>query len=124
MEPKYLIILVVVIVVILYFVGGIFSENCSTIGNMKACWKTVPVTVTSQFCPTDEPCIASPEAQQNNAIVGLVLDACAVSKANGYSDRTISDRIKEVVRDFAGYDLNAQEICDQPGYILAYRGYG
>lgn len=123
MKPVYLVAVIIIIIIILYFVGGIFNENCSKIGDMKKCWRTVPITVQSDFCPTEEPCIADPAVQQNNAIVSLVLDACDVAKTNGYSDRTINMRIEEVVKDFTGYTVHVQELCEQPATILAYRSY-
>ena len=121
---KYVALFVVIAAVILFAVGGFFSEQCTSIGEFKACWKTYTVLVKSSFCPDGTgPCLAKPQLQQNNAMVDMILSACTKAQSLSYTDKALNDRISEVVKEFTGYTATADTICDEPGRILINKFY-
>lgn len=121
---KYVALFIVVLFVVFYVIGGFVSEQCSSIDEYNACWKTYSVLIKSPYCPnTNESCLASPELQQHNAIVDMLLDACLKAQTESYGNQELNSRISEVVREFAGYNITAETFCDQPGKILIHKIY-
>jgi hypothetical protein len=121
---KYVALFIVIVFVVFYAIGGFISEQCSSIGEYRACWKTHVVLIKSPYCPnTNESCLASPELQQHNALVDLLLDACLKAQAESYNNQELKNRISEVVTDFTGYNITAETFCDQPGAILVHKIY-
>ncbi|MFC2142967.1 hypothetical protein ACFLQN_01055 [Candidatus Aenigmatarchaeota archaeon] len=122
-SPKYVGLFIIILLIMLFLLGGVVSDKCIEIGSHTGCWKTTPIRISSEYCPTEEECIASPEAQQNNAVVSLLLDACNDAKLDDYVDASLNMRINDVLKDFTGYDITAQELCESPGTLLVYRSY-
>lgn len=113
--------------VVLFLMGNLIGtvDNCSSIGECKACWRTAPTNLMSELCPLpNETCTAQPYQMQNNAIVDVVLCACEKASAKGYSDSDMNTRIAEVYRLAFGYEMTAQQICSDPGTVLMKMDYG
>ncbi|HLD48929.1 MAG TPA: hypothetical protein VJB11_01050 [archaeon] len=123
MKPLYISIFAIVAIVFLYLAGGFFSEQCVSVGKNKACWKTIPAQVNSTLCPANNTCIAEPYLQQHNAIVDSVVLACADAKKGDYADDKLNKRIEEVIKEAFSYDMDARQLCEQPGMILTKRFY-
>ncbi len=124
MEQKYIAMVVVIIIVILFVAGTLFGEQQIDISGCTAKWSTVDKTVgQSELCPS-ESCTATPAAQQNNAIADAMLCACEKAKSSQYVNSTATKRIEEVAKEFFGYTITAQQICEQPGAFLTKRSYG
>ncbi len=103
--------------------GSTFLVSCTSIADEKACWKLSPDYVDSEYCASAQPCLAQPEDQQHNALVSLLMAACTKAKNSGYADAELVKRIEEVSREFTGYEITAEELCENPGTVLAYRSY-
>ncbi len=124
MEKKYIAVTIAMIFVVLFVIGMFFTEQQIDIAGCTAKWSLASVVVPqSDLCPA-ETCTASPDAQQHNAIVDGLLCACEKARAQGYSDPAVNSRIKEVINAFFDYNVEANEICDQPGIIMTKRSYG
>ncbi|MBI4018317.1 MAG: hypothetical protein HY368_01800 [Candidatus Aenigmarchaeota archaeon] len=124
MEIKFLLILLGMVFAILYIGGAVLGEQCVEIDEYRGCWKTVDTTVTSDLCPTAQPCLATAQAQQHNAISDVLLKACVKASTNGYKDAALNKRIEEVAKSFTGYDITAQQLCGNPGSVLTRQQYG
>ncbi len=124
MQRKYILLTIAIIIVILFVIGNFFSEQQIDIAGCTAKWSLASVNVPhSELCPA-ESCTASPDAQQNNAIVDALMCACDKVRAQNYMNTTASNRIKEVVNNFFNYNAEASEICEQPGMFITRRSYG
>jgi len=124
MENKFLLAIGLIIIVVLFSIGVFLSDQQLDVAGCTAKWKLVSVNVPrSDLCPSNS-CVASPSAQQHNAIVDALLCACEKTKYVQYSDEAVNNRIKEVVNNFFGYTLTANEVCEQPGSFLVKRSYG
>jgi len=124
MKARFVVLLVIIVIVILFILGSSMSEQCISIGEDKACWKTTVLMINSTLCPnTTQPCLAKPELQQYNAIADLLLKACNRAKAESYSNTERAGRIEEVVSIFMGMNITASQLCEQPGMLLTYRMY-
>ncbi len=123
MEMRYIILVLAIVVFLLFMIGGTFSDTCASIGQCKACWSNSAYMVDSDLCTKTGRCLADPVAQQNNAIVDVILCACADAKAIGYTDATLNRRISEFVALYTSYNISAAEICDQPAMFLAKTAY-
>jgi len=129
MQKKFTILIAVLVVSVLYVIGGTAGDQCSSIGNCKACWKTVVITVNSTYCPTNAPCIAQPYQQQRNALVDMLTCACSTASFAQYQDATINRRIEEVVKEMTGATIDAQSFCEDQyggtgGFVLTKYSYG
>ena len=124
MRTPYLLALVFIVLGISFLYGTVIAEQCVTIDQYKGCWKTIDTSVKSELCPTNEPCIAKPPDQQNNAIVDVLVQACQKAKNSNYADASMNKRIEEVAKTFTRYDIGVNTLCDQPGLILVKRRYG
>lgn len=125
MKLKYFFAIIVIILFFLVIMGTFFGEECVSIAEFKGCWKIAPIIIKSELCPNASiPCEAKPEQQQYNAIVDLLLKACEKAKKDNYADNALNQRIEEVVKNFMGFDISANQLCDQPGMILTKRMYG
>lgn len=123
MRTIYLLAFVFVVLGVSFLYGSTISEQCVAIDEFKGCWKTIAVSVSSDLC-AKSPCIATPEAQQHNAIVDVLLDACQKARNGNYNSQQLNSRIEEVARTFTGYDIDSRTLCDQPGAVLVKRQYG
>ncbi len=124
MEIPYVVATLVILVAILFLVGGTLTENCVDIDGCKQCWKTTPVVVESPLCPNSSACVASPLAQQNNAIVDSVMCGCQKAQTVSYQNFATNKKIEDTVKEFTGYEITSQEICEQPGRFLVKVSYG
>lgn len=150
MKFRHTVIIAVVFIAVIAVIG-IFSgsQNCSTIGSCRNCWSSSNIQVTSDLCPTSEPCNARPYLQQHNAVVDTLLCACANAKSVEYEDTNLNKQIEDAhfamrggctdevlsvpqeTREnngvFCATDvqrLSVQLLCDSPGQYLAKRPYG
>jgi hypothetical protein len=124
MKPRYILAVIIITVFLLFAAGSFLSEQCITISEDKACWKTTTVLINSTLCPNvTQPCLAKPEMQQYNAIADLLLTACDKAKSEAYSNTERTARIEEVVNLFMGLQITAQQLCEQPGMVLTKRMY-
>jgi hypothetical protein len=123
MEIPYVVATLALLTIILFFVGGALTERCVDISGCKQCWKTTPVVVESPLCPNSSACVASPRAQQNNAIVDAIVCGCAKTKAADYQDQFINSRIEDTLKEYTGYEIAASQICEQPGLLLVKSSY-
>lgn len=125
MEKKYILLLIVIILAIFLYTGNRFAEQKIEIADCSATFNTDAVTVSSSLCPAgNTTCVAQPGDQQNNAVVDVVTCACQKAKEEDYSNAELNSRIGEVVQNFFGYSVSAQQLCEQPGLILVKRSYG
>lgn len=85
-----------VVVIVLYIIGGLVGEQCVVIGGCKGCWSATDKTITSEMCPTAEPCRAQPYQQQRNAVVDVILCACQEAAASGYADADMNTAIQNL----------------------------
>jgi hypothetical protein len=123
MEKKYIAMLVIIILVLLFGSGYFLGGQNIDINGCPAQWRSTSATVAkSELCSTTS-CLATPAAQQHNAIVDALLCACDKVKTNSYVDATANKRIETVVSDYFGYTLTAQQLCDQPGLALIKTSY-
>lgn len=120
MQAKYAVLIILVVISALYLIGGFVGDQCTAIGNCKACWKTVPVTANSSLCPTSAPCTQEPYKQQRNAIVDMY--SCACSSANANPE--INKKIEESFSSHMGFSLSAEQICDPYSPYLTKLSYG
>ncbi len=121
---RYILIVIGVILFAMLIYGLTLGETCTEIGSCRACWSTVPVTITSELCPDPaKPCTAEPYLQQHNALVDMILCACEQAVAGDYSDTELNSNIESAVKEMTGYTVTASQVCDQPGMILTKRSY-
>lgn len=120
MHWKYIAMILAVVIVSLYIIGGFTGEQCASIGSCKACWKTVPVTASSDLCPTSAPCTQEPYRQQRNAMVDMLACACIDAKANPELNKKIEDSFSA----FMGFSAPAEEICGTYSPYLTKVSYG
>jgi hypothetical protein len=112
------------VLIILYGIGTTLMESCSEIGSCKICWKSTSVEVYSDLCPeSNNTCIASPEKQEYNARLDVLLCACESAASNNYKDETLNSKISSGAESVLGYTIDAQTLCDQPGNLLVKRRY-
>ncbi len=124
MQKRFaLMFVVIVVVVVLFFLGSGNLDKTISVGSCSAKFATEPVTVTSELCGAKKTCVASPEAQQNNAVVDVLLCACDKAKTGSYADAGLNKGIEKVVSGYFNYTLSAQAFCDQP-VLLVKRSYG
>jgi hypothetical protein len=124
MEKKYAAMIIIIIIVVLLAIGTFFGEQSIEINGCKAEWGVTDAVVgKSQLCSQDS-CIARPEAQQYNAIVDALLCACGKASAVQYTDSAANKRIEDVIKNFFGYSMSAQQVCDDPGRFMTKRSYG
>src|SRR3989338_921756 len=124
MQKRFALMFVVIVVVVtLFFLGSGNLDRTISIGNCSAKFATDPVTVTSDLCGAKKTCVASPESQQNNAVVDVLLCACDKAKAGSYADAGLNQGIEGIVSGYYNYTLSAQAFCDQP-VLLVKRSYG
>ncbi|MBI2578942.1 MAG: hypothetical protein HYW26_04490 [Candidatus Aenigmarchaeota archaeon] len=124
METKFAVMIIILVFGLLYIGGSVLGEQCISIDEFRECWKTVDTTVTSDLCPTPQPCLATAQAQQHNAISNVLVQACEKAKKSSYSDAALNKRIEEVAKAFTGYDIPAQQLCGNPGSVLTRQQYG
>lgn len=123
MEIPYVVATIVILIAILYLAGGALAENCADISECRQCWKTTPVVVKSDLCPNSSECIASPRAQQNNAIVSAVMCGCTFAKQENYENTLRNRQIEETVSNYNGFNMTVQSICEQTGMFLVKTNY-
>ncbi len=124
MEKKFILAALVILFFILLGIGSVVSERCVDVGGCRECWKTTSVVVQSDLCIENSTSLASPQDQQNNAIVDAILCGCGKAKSANYEDTNVNAKIEDVIKEFAGYGISVNEICEQPGLFLAKRNYG
>jgi len=123
MEKRFTIMVILIVFALVFLIGNALSEQCVQIDEYRECWKTVDVTITSEYCPTANPCLATAQAQQHNAITSVLLNACEKAKNLTYTNTALNRRVEEVAKTYTGYDITAQQLCSQPGTILTYQSY-
>ncbi len=125
MKPRYIYLVIVIILITMFVYGLSVSEQCREISGCKACWKIMPVTITSELCPNQsQPCSAEPSLQQHNTMVDMIICACGKAESGSYLDAQINSKIESAVKETTGYTVTASEICSQPGMLLTKRMYG
>lgn len=123
MQKRFaLMFVVIVVVIVLFFLGSGNLDKTISIGACSARFATEPVTVTSDLCGAKKTCVASPEAQQNNAVVDVLLCACEKAKSADYADAKLNRDIEGIVSEFYRYSLAARDFCGQP-VLLVKRSY-
>ena len=124
MKMRYFYIIVGVIVIVMFVFGMVVGDQCAEIDGCRACWSTVDVTVTSELCPNPaEPCRAEPYLQQHNAMVDMILCACAKAEAEYYANSVLNRQIEDVIKIMTNYTLTAYQLCEEPGVLLTKRRY-
>ena len=102
---------------------------CYNIKSCESCWRNTTLQITSELCPnpnisSNVSCTALPSQMQHNAVVDLLLCACTEAEENGYKDSERIIGIRELVRNVFGYDLSAEEVCEDPARFLTKVSYG
>lgn len=132
MKPVIIIVAFVFVIAVLYFIGSFVStDTCLSIGSHKQCWNDFPVEVRGSSLCSSNVCTAEPYLQQHNAVVNLLLDACADASSSGFSDSQLNAEITSLFGDFFGSDVgigsspsvSVQSICDPQTALLAKRSY-
>ena len=123
MKPFQWIIVFVVLLAIFYFSGQFLSDTCIEAGSCRSCWKMISVKAGPELCGGNGTCFIEPSIQQHNAIVELLLCACAETKDNSYSDSGLNSRIESVLNEYYGVTMDARELCENPGVMLVKMGY-
>jgi len=124
MRFRYIYLIIGIILVAMFIYGLSISEQCTEIDGCKACWKMMPVTVTSDLCPNaSQPCRAEPYLQQHNALVDMIMCACEKADAQEYANIELNNRIEDVIAVMTNYTVTSSEICSQPGMLLTKRVY-
>jgi hypothetical protein len=123
-KPSHWIIAVIIIFIMLFATGNYFSEQCSSIGSCRNCWKAIPVAIQSELCPANNTCLAAPAAQQHNAVVDTLVCACSIAKENSYADTKLNAAITDAITEFTGMTLSAEQLCESPGTVLVKSRYG
>jgi hypothetical protein len=129
MRFRYIYLVVIIILIAAFIYGLSISERCTEIDGCKACWKMMPVTVTSELCPNpNQSCVAEPYLQQHNALVDMILCACEKAESKEYQgtypNTELNHKIEGVIAVMTNYIVTANEICSQPGMLLTKRMYG
>lgn len=122
---KRTILVVAALLAIVYLFGlSIPPGNCSTIGECRQCWSLETTNVTSEFCPNPAvACEAKPAQQQHNAVVDVLLCACAAAQGNEYTDTGLNSQIESVWTTITqDKTITAKQICDSG--FLTKRQYG
>ena len=124
MKFRYIALTIGIILIAMLVYGLSFLERCAEIDGCRACWKMTPITVTSELCPdTNQPCIAEPYLQQHNALADMLMCACEKAEADGYANTELNHQIETTIRTMTNYTITAQDLCEQPGLLLAKRRY-
>ena len=123
MQKRYILVVLIIIFGIFLYTGNRNAEQTVSIGDCSGKFYKDNVTVTSDLCAKGKTCIAKPEDQQNNAVVDVVLCACAKAKSGNYADASMNGNIENLTKSFFGYTMAAKDLCDQP-VILTKRNYG
>ncbi|MEM7813786.1 MAG: hypothetical protein QW548_02715 [Candidatus Aenigmatarchaeota archaeon] len=122
-EPFVVIGIIALVVVALYVAGGVIGKQSVSIGNCRAEWDTVARMVQSELCPNASvPCMAEPYVMQHNAIVDVLLCACA-NAAPSYADAVLNKQIEDVYKASTDITLTAREICEG-GQLAKWRYRG
>lgn len=128
MRFRYIYLIIVIILITMFVYGLAISEQCTEIDGCKACWKMMPVTVTSELCPNaSQPCSAEPYLQQHNALVDMIMCACEKAESKEYPgtypNTALNSKIEDVIAVMTNYTVTSSEICSQPGMLLTKRMY-
>lgn len=123
MEKKFIAATLVLIFFVLLGVGSVLSERCIDIAGCKQCWKTTVTVIESELCGENATCLAQPEDVQNNAIADTVVCACDKAKTTNYDNTDLNGKIESLIKEFAGYDVSASQVCEQPGQFFVKRAY-
>jgi len=133
----------------LWVIGFFNASNRSQVGPCRNCWSNSAIEVTSELCPTDEPCIAEPFLQQHNAVVDTLLCACTNAGNSGYADASTNKQIEDAYfamrggctddvlsvpvatreangifcADLQPDRVGVQDLCTSPDQYLAKRSY-
>ena len=123
MKFRYIGLTIGIILIAMLIYGLSISGQCAEIDGCKACWKMMPVTVTSELCPDpNQPCVAEPYLQQHNALVDMVICACGKAESKEYPgtypNTALNRRIESVLKTMTNYTITASEVCEQPGLVL------
>lgn len=144
MKARYIFIIAFAFAGVFAAIGLFNSENCSQIGPCRNCWSTSAAEVTSDLCPSKEPCTAQPYLQQRNAVVDTLLCACTNAKSDSSLNKQIEDAYFAMLggcpdnvlavpveqRESRGIfclevePVSAKDLCDSPGQYLSKRPYG
>ncbi len=110
MKSVRYVVVALIIAIVLYVVGGFLGTTCVHIGDCKGCWKTVNTRVNSSLCPTNEPCVAEPYQQQRNAVVDVILCACAEAAGEAYANAELNEAIENLHNLYFPH-ASVSEIC-------------
>jgi hypothetical protein len=148
MRTRYIFIIAFGFAGVFAAIGLFNSENCSQIGACRNCWSASAAEVTSDLCPTKEPCTAQPYLQQRNAAVDTLVCACTNAKTASYQDAGLNKQIEDAyfamlggctdevlavpaeTREARGIfcleveRVSTKDLCDSPGQYLSKRPYG
>lgn len=121
---KKIILVTAALVVMVYIFGTTIPKgNCSRIGECKQCWETEPVNLTSELCANARVCTATAAQQQHNAVVDVLLCACAKAKEKEYTDAALNKDIESVLSALTDdKTITAKQVCDSG--FLTKRQYG
>lgn len=122
---KVLFVIVALLAIIYMFGLSIPPDNCSSIGTCRQCWSREPVNISSELCPNPAvACIATASQQQHNAVVDVLLCACAAAQGNEYTDAGLNSQIEGVWTTITqDRTITAQQLCGSSG-LLTKRQYG
>lgn len=122
---RYIGMAIVFIIMILFMTGGAMNEQCTSIGECNACWKTTPIIIKSEMCPDPtKDCQALPAQQQHNALVDMLVCACTKTKASNYADGNMNSAIESATREMFGNAVPVQDLCENPANVLVRQQYG
>lgn len=109
--------------VILYVAGGMLQESCAEIGTCKTCWQNKETKMQSELCSNPGNCTASPEKQEHNARIDVIICACTNAGSASYSDKELNAKIEKEAQSVLGYLVRANELCGQPGNYMVKKKY-
>jgi N-formylglutamate amidohydrolase len=108
------------VILSIFLIGTLVSRQCINVNGCEACWHLTPTQITSDLCP-NQTCVAEPYKEQHNALVDVILCACAKAKTTQYSDTVLNANIERVYREITGFDSDAQSICSDFSALTKWR---
>lgn len=116
----YVLLIILFIFVALYYLGGFLGKQCSSIavdGCPRACWNIVRTSMTSELCPSNEPCMVEPYKMQHNAIVDLLSCACEKARKDDYKNQDLNIKIVDLFNYSIGYRASVDDICSGATFV-------
>lgn len=122
-----------VMIVFLLALGGLYvwgamvgentevvSGNSYSIGSCSERWTDTSYNAKSSYCFDSENCTITPEKERHNKLVEVLICACNNAKSNNYENSDHNQKIESVYEMLTSYELEAQEICENPKVSKIY----